>query len=121
MRVDGRAPELESVQGVSNVQSRDGLVTLQIEGDIAPFLAAICGARVTDLTIEPARLEEAFLEFYAEQEEMADEQLGPNGDTGAGDGEAGAGDGATDGEAGAGGGRTDEPADRADVEVAERI
>jgi ABC-2 type transport system ATP-binding protein len=65
MRLNGDAPELESVPGVSNVQSRDGRVTLQIEGDMGPFLAAICNARVTDLTIEPARLEEAFLEFYA--------------------------------------------------------
>jgi ABC-2 type transport system ATP-binding protein len=75
MRVEGSAPQLESVAGVSNVQHRDGRVTLQIEGDMAAFLAAICGARVTDLTIEPARLEEAFLEFYADQEQMADEQL----------------------------------------------
>lgn len=75
MRVEGAAPKLQSVVGVSNLQLRDGRVTLQIEGDMAPFLAAICGARVTDLTIEPARLEEAFLEFYADQEQMADEQL----------------------------------------------
>jgi hypothetical protein len=32
---------------------------------VAPFLAAIAGAPIHDLTIEPARLEEAFLEFYA--------------------------------------------------------
>jgi ABC-2 type transport system ATP-binding protein len=75
MRVEGAAPQLQSVAGVSDLQLRDGRVTLQIEGDMAPFLAAICGARVTDLTIEPARLEEAFLEYYADQEQMADEQL----------------------------------------------
>jgi ABC-2 type transport system ATP-binding protein len=75
MRIDGAGPQLESVPGVSNVQSSDGRMTLQIEGDMAPFLAAICGARVTDLTIEPARLEEAFLEFYADQEQMAEEQI----------------------------------------------
>ena len=33
-------------------------------GDIRPFLAAIAGAPIADLTIEPAHLEEAFLEFY---------------------------------------------------------
>lgn len=32
---------------------------------MAPFLAAISGMTIHDLTIEPARLEEAFLEFYA--------------------------------------------------------
>ena len=33
-----------------------------------PFLAAIADAAVVDLTIEPARLEDAFLEFYDEAE-----------------------------------------------------
>jgi ABC-2 type transport system ATP-binding protein len=75
MRLDGDTPQLESVPGVSNVQSRDGRVTLQIEGDMAPFLAAICNARVTDLTIEPARLEEAFLEFYAVDAREREEPL----------------------------------------------
>jgi hypothetical protein len=31
-----------------------------------PFLAAIAAATIVDLTIEPAHLEEAFLEFYEE-------------------------------------------------------
>ena len=31
-----------------------------------PFLAAIAGVSIVDLTIEPAHLEEAFLEFYEE-------------------------------------------------------
>ena len=41
-------------------------VTCQLEGDVGPFLAAIAGSRIADLTIEPAHLEEAFLEFYAD-------------------------------------------------------
>jgi ABC-2 type transport system ATP-binding protein len=68
MRLDGPAPRLEGVSGVSRVEVRDGLVTCGVDGDIGPFLAAIAGTRVTDLTIEPARLEEAFLEFYDQQE-----------------------------------------------------
>jgi hypothetical protein len=36
-----------------------------LEGDVGPFLAALTGHTVRDLTIEPARLEEAFLEYYA--------------------------------------------------------
>jgi hypothetical protein len=68
MRLTGAAPELGSVPGVSNVQARDGRITLQIEGDMVPFLTAIRDVRVTDLTIEPARLEEAFLEFYSDEE-----------------------------------------------------
>ena len=44
------------------------LCTCELEGDVRPFLAAIAGAAITDLTIEPARLEEAFLEYYADEE-----------------------------------------------------
>ena len=33
-----------------------------------PFLAAIATATIIDLTIEPAHLEEAFLEFYDERD-----------------------------------------------------
>ncbi|MGZ8501664.1 MAG: hypothetical protein ACXWW6_02300 [Candidatus Limnocylindrales bacterium] len=50
--------------GVSGIVLHDGLLTCQLEGDVGPFLAAIAGLPVTDLTIEPAHLEEAFLEFY---------------------------------------------------------
>jgi len=41
-------------------------MTCLVEGNVRPFLAAIAGTDVTDLAIEPARLEEAFLEFYDE-------------------------------------------------------
>jgi hypothetical protein len=64
MRMDGPPPALEGVPGVSEVTVRDGLLTCELDGDVRPFLAAIAGAPITDLTIEPARLEEAFLEFY---------------------------------------------------------
>ena len=47
----------------------DGRLTCRLEGDVGPFLAAIAGAPITDLTIEPARLEEAFLEFYETEDE----------------------------------------------------
>ena len=67
MRVDGPPPSLDGVPGVSGVMVRDGLLTCHLEGDVGPFLRAIAGAPVVDLTIEPAHLEEAFLEFYAEE------------------------------------------------------
>ncbi len=66
MRLSGPAPALLGIPGVSALESGDGFVRCQLEGDMGPFLHAIAGASVTDLTIEPARLEEAFLEFYAE-------------------------------------------------------
>ena len=36
----------------------------RLDGEIGPFLEALRGVDVADLTIEPAHLEEAFLEFY---------------------------------------------------------
>jgi ABC-2 type transport system ATP-binding protein len=64
MRLAGPPPSLERVPGVSEVRVADGLLTCRLEGDVGPFLSAIAGAPITDLTIEPARLEEAFMEFY---------------------------------------------------------
>ena len=74
MRVEGAPPRLEGVTGVSDVTVREALVSCRLEGDVGPFLAAIRDTRVIDLTIEPARLEEAFLEFYADQEELTEQQ-----------------------------------------------
>jgi ABC-2 type transport system ATP-binding protein len=66
MRLTGPPPVLEGVAGVSGVHVADGFMSCQLQGDPGPFLAAIDGVGLTDLTIEPAHLEEAFLEFYAE-------------------------------------------------------
>jgi ABC-2 type transport system ATP-binding protein len=66
MRFSGVPPRLDGVPGVSAVERSDGHLRCRVEGDVGPFLAAIADAGVEDLTIEPARLEEAFLEFYDE-------------------------------------------------------
>ncbi|MGZ8514494.1 MAG: hypothetical protein ACXWXA_05565, partial [Candidatus Limnocylindrales bacterium] len=76
MRLDGQAPALAGVAGVSGLADSDGRLTCQLEGDVRPFLAAIAGAPISDLTIEPAHLEEAFLEYYAEAEPETDPTLG---------------------------------------------
>jgi ABC-2 type transport system ATP-binding protein len=68
MRLAGPAPALDAVPGVSAVAIRDGLLTCALEGDVGPFIRAVAGAAIVDLTIEPARLEEAFLEFYEVEE-----------------------------------------------------
>ena len=68
MRLAGPAPALEAVPGISGVAVTDGRLTCQLEGDMRPFLGAIAGAPITDLTVEPAHLEEAFLEFYADED-----------------------------------------------------
>ena len=64
MRLAGPAPELAGVPGVGSVVVHPGRLSCELEGDIRPFLAAIGRAPITDLTIEPARLEDAFLEYY---------------------------------------------------------
>jgi ABC-2 type transport system ATP-binding protein len=67
MRLVGPPPVLDGVPGVSGVSLNDGLLTCHLEGDVRPFLRAIASAPIADLTIEPAHLEEAFLEYYAEE------------------------------------------------------
>jgi ABC-2 type transport system ATP-binding protein len=66
MRFEGDAPMLDFVPGVSELHMTDDRLTCLLEGDVAPFLAAIAFAKIHDLTIEPARLEDAFLEYYAD-------------------------------------------------------
>jgi ABC-2 type transport system ATP-binding protein len=66
MRFTGPAPQLEGVPGVSGIHAVDGFLSCQLDGHVGPFLRVLEGAAVSDLTIEPAHLEEAFLEFYAE-------------------------------------------------------
>jgi ABC-2 type transport system ATP-binding protein len=69
MRVDGPLPQLEGVPGVSTVSATpDGRIICQLEGDVGPFIAAIRDVRVVDLTIEPAHLEQAFLELYQDSD-----------------------------------------------------
>jgi beta-exotoxin I transport system ATP-binding protein len=66
MRLAGPAPDLTDVPGVSDVRVTGNRLSCAIAGDMAAFLEAIAGAPITDLTIEPARLEDAFLELYEE-------------------------------------------------------
>jgi ABC-2 type transport system ATP-binding protein len=74
MRLDGPPPALAGVAGVSEVAGGEGWLSCRLEGDVAPFLAAISGCVIHDLTIEPARLEEAFLEFY--EDDLAEPVIG---------------------------------------------
>jgi ABC-2 type transport system ATP-binding protein len=67
MRFDGEPPLLDYVPGVSGLHVTGDRLTCLLEGDVAPFLAAIAFAKIHDLTIEPARLEDAFLEYYADE------------------------------------------------------
>ena len=72
IRLAGPPPSLEGVAGISDVVIRDDILRCQLEGDPGPFVAAIAGTAMRDLTIEPARLEEAFMEYYADDAHAPD-------------------------------------------------
>ncbi len=71
LRYDGPAPALSAVPGIAELVVGDGELSGSLIGDPRPFLAAIAGTAVTDLLVEPTRLEDAFLELY-EGEEAAE-------------------------------------------------
>jgi hypothetical protein len=58
---------------VSDIVLEGNQLSCALEGDPRAFLAALDGAPVADLTIETARLEDAFLELY-EGESAAEER-----------------------------------------------
>jgi ABC-2 type transport system ATP-binding protein len=62
---EGAAPDLARVPGIVEVAVGEGRLSCVLDGDPRPFLEAIREATVTDLVIEPARLEDAFLELCA--------------------------------------------------------
>ena len=70
-RLAGPAPDLAGVAGVSEVAVDGDVLTCALSGDPGPFLEALRGVSLADLVIEPARLEDIFMELYAG--EAADE------------------------------------------------
>jgi ABC-2 type transport system ATP-binding protein len=68
LRLDGPAPDLDGVPGITGVHVHEGVLTCQLEGDPGAFIDSLVGRRVTDLLIEPARLEEAFMEYYSDDD-----------------------------------------------------
>lgn len=61
----GSVPDLTELPGLEDVRTEGGRVTATLAGEVAPFVRAIASPNLEDLTIEPASLEEAFLEYYA--------------------------------------------------------
>ncbi len=89
LRFEGPAPDLGRLDGVTELVLGDGVLSCALAGDPRAFLEAIRGSAVTDLVIEPARLEEAFLELYAGEEaaeaaEEAADGIGTGGNLGTG-------------------------------------
>jgi ABC-2 type transport system ATP-binding protein len=64
---DGQ-PDLSGVPGLADVTVQGDRIRATLLGEVAPFVRAIASPQLLDLTIEPARLEEAFLEYYAGDE-----------------------------------------------------
>jgi ABC-2 type transport system ATP-binding protein len=63
---DAAAPDLSGVPGLSDVSVDGDRISATLLGDVAPFVRAVASPALADLTIEPATLEEAFLEYYAD-------------------------------------------------------
>ncbi len=66
LRWRGAAPDLSDVPGLTEVTMDGDRITATLLGDVAPFVRAVASPALADLTIEPATLEEAFLEYYAD-------------------------------------------------------
>jgi ABC-2 type transport system ATP-binding protein len=61
-----RAAAIAALPGVSTFETSDDRLAFGLDGDVTRLLRLLDGAALTDLTIEPARLEDAFLELYDE-------------------------------------------------------
>ncbi|MGH2427490.1 MAG: ABC transporter ATP-binding protein [Candidatus Limnocylindria bacterium] len=66
VRWRGAAPDLSEVPGIEDLHANGDRLTATLSGDVAPFVRAVASPNLDDLTIEPASLEEAFLEYYAD-------------------------------------------------------
>jgi ABC-2 type transport system ATP-binding protein len=66
LRWRGAAPDLTGIPGLGDVVVLGDRVTATLLGSVGPFVRAIASPSLEDLTIEPASLEEAFLEYYTD-------------------------------------------------------
>ncbi|MGH2418724.1 MAG: ABC transporter ATP-binding protein [Candidatus Limnocylindria bacterium] len=71
LRWRGGTPDLAALPGLEDVQVDGDRVIGMLSGEVAGFVRAIASPSLEDLTIEPASLEEAFLEYYATTDEEA--------------------------------------------------
>ena len=66
IRWRGMAPEATSLPGLTDVVVEGDRLFATLDGDVSEFVRAVASPSLEDLTIEPASLEEAFLEYYAD-------------------------------------------------------
>jgi ABC-2 type transport system ATP-binding protein len=62
----GAAPDATTIPGLADVTVDGDRLFATLHGDVSEFVRAVASPSLRDLTIEPASLEEAFLEYYAE-------------------------------------------------------
>jgi ABC-2 type transport system ATP-binding protein len=62
----GAAPDATTIPGLADVVVDGDRLFATLHGDVSEFVRAVASPSLRDLTIEPASLEEAFLEYYAE-------------------------------------------------------
>ena len=62
----GAAPDAGSIPGLADVTVDGDRLFGTLQGDVSEFVRAVASPSLRDLTIEPASLEEAFLEYYAD-------------------------------------------------------
>jgi ABC-2 type transport system ATP-binding protein len=68
LRWRGAAPDPTTLPGLEEVQVDGSRIIGMLSGEVAGFVRSIASPNLDDLTIEPASLEEAFLEYYASEE-----------------------------------------------------
>jgi ABC-2 type transport system ATP-binding protein len=66
IRWRGAAPDATTLPGLSDVVVDGDRLFATLDGDVSEFVRAVASPSLEDLTIEPASLEEAFLEYYAD-------------------------------------------------------
>jgi ABC-2 type transport system ATP-binding protein len=71
LRWRGHAPDPEDLPGLEDVQVDGSRIIGTLSGEVASFVRAVASPNLEDLTIEPASLEEAFLEYYAPEGDKA--------------------------------------------------
>jgi ABC-2 type transport system ATP-binding protein len=74
VRWRGAPPDLSEVPGLADMVTSRDRITATLSGDVAPFVRAVASPSLEDLLIEPARLEEVFLEYYAGEDDEHQEE-----------------------------------------------
>jgi ABC-2 type transport system ATP-binding protein len=66
LRWRGAAPDPTTLPGLEDVEVDGSRITGTLSGEVSGFVRSIASPNLEDLILEPASLEEAFLEYYAD-------------------------------------------------------